>query len=153
MSTASWPWPVGIGDMPQSPRPLASAQAETPPSRKRLPVSYPGIDCASNRLQSALMRKQTDAEKAEMCTWPPTGSLVALRCILSERGRSSAAVSSNDLRSGQWRGTCSGADVSRACCLACAPSCGDASTRVQRIDISENQGKHHKVRWFRGGPR
>ncbi|ESU42389.1 Recombinase (RecA) and ATPase domain of putative ATP-dependent protease, partial [Giardia duodenalis] len=75
---------VGIGDMPQSPRPLASAQAETPHSRKRLPVSYPGIDCASNRLQSALMRKQTDAEKAEMCTRPFTGSLVALRCIQSE---------------------------------------------------------------------
>ena len=52
-------------------RPYASAQAETPPSRRRFPVSYPGIDCAFSGLQSALMRKQTHAEKTGMCTRPP----------------------------------------------------------------------------------
>ena len=36
----------------------------------------------------------------------------------------------------------------QVCCPACAPSRGEASMRVQRIDISENQRTHHKVRWL-----
>ncbi|KWX11323.1 Recombinase (RecA) and ATPase domain of putativeATP-dependent protease [Giardia duodenalis assemblage B] len=64
--------------MPQSPRPLANAQAETPPSRRRLPVSYPEMGCASNGLQSALMREQTHAEKTGMCTRPSPQEALSL---------------------------------------------------------------------------
>ena len=51
--------------------------SRNPPSCRRLPVSYPGVGCASNGLQSTLMRTLSHVEKTGMCTRPPTGSLAA----------------------------------------------------------------------------
>ena len=41
-------------------------------------MSYPEMGCASNGLQSALMREQTHAEKTGMCTRPSPQEALSL---------------------------------------------------------------------------